>query len=397
MYNQSQSERISTSTFKSKIYIFNIKLIWFYLLGICALFSCKKEIKTFSPKDFDKKEKTTSKSLDLITKIPDGISIPDGMQWIPGGEFYQGAVDHDTIAMNHEKPRHKVAIKGFFMDTVEVTNAQFKKFVEATGYITLAERPVNWEELKLQLPPNTPRPHDSILQPGSLVFHKTKSSVTNFRNYAQWWNWTIGANWKHPSGPKSSIEGKDNQPVVHIAFEDALAYCKWAKKRLPTEAEWEYAARGGIENDIFFWGNDHTTLTENANTWTGEFPVYNDQKDGTEYLADVGSYPSNSYGLYDMAGNVWEWTTDWYNVDYYKEISQQDVTVNPKGASKPLNPSNPYATEKIIKGGSFLCSDTYCASYRSSARMNASPDSSTDHIGFRTVVSIDQLLSKTSN
>lgn len=373
-------------------------LICMFLLFACLQTSCKRKTK----------KSTTDRSLeiqgaidyqypDLITELPENVTVPKGMKWIPGGIFYQGAVDSDVMAMNHEKPRHKVAIHGFFMDSVEVTNSQFKKFVEETGYITLAERPVNWEELKLQLPPNTPKPHDSVLQPGSLVFKKTKSSVTNFRNYSQWWHWKIGANWRHPFGPGSSIKGKDKNPVVHIALEDAQAYCKWANRRLPTEAEWEYAARGGKNDAIFFWGNDASKLREYANTWTGEFPVYNDQADGAEHIMEVGMYPSNEYSLYDMAGNVWEWTEDWYNTEYYKSFTDGDLSINPKGAVKPLNPSNPYASEKVIRGGSFLCSDSYCASYRLSARMNAAPDSSTDHIGFRTVVSIDQLLSETTN
>lgn len=369
-----------------------------FFLFICIQTSCKRKTKDFDiERSSEIQNQANHQHLDLITDVPENVTVPKGMKWVPGGVFYQGAVDRDIMAMNHEKPRHKVAIHGFFMDSVEVTNAQFKKFVEETGYITLAERPVDWEELKLQVPPNTPKPHDSVLQPGSLVFKKTKSSVTNLRNYSQWWHWKIGANWKHPSGGDSSIKDKDNNPVVHIALEDAQAYCKWANRRLPTEAEWEYAARGGKNNTVFFWGNDASKLTEYANTWTGEFPVHNDQVDGAEHLMEVGMYPSNEYGLYDMAGNVWEWTEDWYNTEYYEKFTDQDLSINPKGAVKPLNPSNPYASEKVIRGGSFLCSDSYCASYRLSARMNASPDSSTDHIGFRTVVSLDQLLSKVNN
>ncbi|WP_108869654.1 formylglycine-generating enzyme family protein [Aquimarina aquimarini] len=334
---------------------------------------------------------TLTTSIQVIENIPEGVSIPTGMVWIPGGSFTQGAVKNDTLLMHHETPAHEVLIDGFFMDTTEVTNTQFQKFIEATHYVTVAERAVVWEEIKKQLPPNSPKPEDSLLQPGSLIFKKTNKSVPNLYDYSQWWIWKIGANWKRPSGPKSSIQGKQNFPVVHIAYEDAIAYCRWAGRRLPTEAEWEYASRGKNKNTIFFWGDNLKNLTKYANTWEGEFPTQNTTKDGYENKAPVGSYPSNSYGLYDMAGNVWEWTQDWYNTTYYKKLKQQGITHNPKGASKPYNPNNPTVQEKVIKGGSFLCSDSYCASYRNSARMATSIDSSLEHLGFRTVVSLDMI------
>jgi formylglycine-generating enzyme required for sulfatase activity len=219
-----------------------------------------------------------------------------------------------------------------------------------------------------------------------LVFKKTKSSVPNLFDYSQWWEWKIGASWKHPNGPGSDIVGKEDHPVVHIAFEDAQAYCKWAGRRLPTEAEWEYAARGGKTGAMFFWGNDMEQLSSFANSWEGEFPVVNTMADGYEKRAPVMGYPKNGFGLYDMAGNVWEWTSDWYNTEYYRELeSKHEVANNPKGADKAYNASNPYAKEKVIKGGSFLCSASYCASYRISARMATSPDSGMEHLGFRTV------------
>lgn len=312
---------------------------------------------------------------------------PKGMVWIPSGEFIQGAVPSDKMAMAHEKPGHKVYMDGFFMDIHEVTNAQFAQFVQETGYVTVAERKIDWEEMAKQLPEGTPKPHDSILRPGSLVFRKTKSTVPNLYDYSQWWEWKVGANWKHPHGPGSTIVGKEDHPVVHIAFEDAEAYCKWAGRSLPTEAQWEYAARGGKAGAVFFWGNDLELLPLRANTWEGEFPVRNNMKDGFERLAPVMSYPKNNFGLYDMAGNVWEWTSDWYNTDYYKELAQQKTVVkNPKGALTAYNASNPYAKERVIKGGSFLCSASYCASYRISARMATSPDSGMEHLGFRTVL-----------
>ena len=322
----------------------------------------------------------------VIKEQPKGMATPEGMVWIPGGSFVQGADEQDTLAMHHEKPAHTVWLDGFFMDITEVTNAEFSAFVKATKYVTLAERPVDWELLKQQLPAGTPRPHDSIMQAGSLTFSKAKKSLPNLYDFSQWWRWTIGANWKHPHGPDSTIVGKEDHPVVHIAYEDALAYCQWAGKQLPTEAQWEFAARGTQKESIFSWGNASTQLSERANTWEGEFPVNNTTEDGYKRTAPVKSYPSNSMGLYDMAGNVWEWTSDWYHIGYYKTLKEKGSTFNPRGADKGFNPDNPRASEKVIKGGSFLCSDSYCASYRLAARMGSSIDSSLEHLGFRTVL-----------
>ncbi|MDX1767259.1 MAG: formylglycine-generating enzyme family protein [Arenibacter troitsensis] len=328
----------------------------------------------------------------IIIEKPESIKVPDGMVWIPGGEFIQGAVPQDKMAMDHEKPAHKVKVDGFFMDVTEVTNAQFAKFVKETGYVTVAERAIDWEEMKTQVPEGTPKPHDSILQPGSLTFKKTKTSVPNLYDFSQWWNWTIGANWKQPNGPGSTIKGKDNEPVVQVAYEDALAYCEWAGRRLPTEAEWERAARGNKSESIYFWGDDDSILSQMANTWEGEFPVTNNKADGYEQRAKVKSYPPNDFGLYDMAGNVWEWTSDWYNTNYYNELGALNgPVVNPQGASTPYNPNMPYAKEKVMRGGSFLCNASYCASYRISSRMASSLDSSLEHLGFRTVATVDML------
>jgi formylglycine-generating enzyme required for sulfatase activity len=296
------------------------------------------------------------------------------------------------MAMQHDKPAIDVVVDGFFMDVTEVTNAQFKKFVSETGYITTAERAIDWEELKKQVPEGTEKPHDSVLQPGALTFKKTKTSVPNLYDFSQWWNWTIGADWKHPNGPGSSIVGKDDYPVVQISFEDAMAYCEWAGRRLPTEAEWELAARAGQGGTTFFWSDDISVLEQKANTWEGEFPVTNTKADGFELRAPVKSYPPNDYGLYDMAGNVWEWTSDWYNTNYYKEAKASGmVQKNPQGAKAPFTPNNPLAKERVIKGGSFLCSASYCASYRVSARMGSSMDSSLEHTGFRTVATAAML------
>ncbi|OIP46973.1 MAG: sulfatase [Flavobacteriaceae bacterium CG2_30_31_66] len=327
------------------------------------------------------------------TKVQN-LTPPEGMIWVPQKTFLQGAKEGDKYAMPREKPAHKVTVDGFFIDIAEVTNSQFKKFVEATNYLTVAERPIIWEEMKKQLPPGTPKPHDSILQPGSLIFNKNVKAIVGMENYYQWWTWKIGANWKQPQGPNSTIEGKDDFPVVHIAMQDALAYCKWANRRLPTEAEWESAALGSNTNTIFTWGNDTTLLDKNANTWQGTFPVKNESKDGFEYIAPVKSYPANSIGLYDMSGNVWEITSDYFNVNYYSELDISTPIINPKGAEKPYNPNNPYQVEYVMKGGSFLCNASYCASFRISAKMGVAEDSGSDHMGFRTVASVEMVNKK---
>jgi sulfatase modifying factor 1 len=314
-------------------------------------------------------------------------TTPNGMVWIPEGVFYQGALKSDRHAMEHEKPRHKVKIDGFYMDITVVTNKEFKKFINETNYITIAQRSVNWDEIKSQLPENTPKPHDSILKPGSLIFKKYKLPLGNLNDFFQWWEWKIGASWNNVSGDGLESDNiQDNLPVVHVSYEDAIAYCEWAGRRLPTEAEWEYAARANNKDNIFIWGNNINDLHLNANTWEGDFPVTNTQKDGYERLSPVKTYPPNDFGLYGMAGNVWEWTSDWYNIDYYSELSNtKGVCDNPGGPLKAYNPNNIYIQEKVIKGGSFLCNQSYCISYRISAKMGSSTDSSLEHLGFRTV------------
>jgi len=366
-------------------------IVCLYLIG--SFLSCKenKTLKT-SKKETATKEVNEEALTPLLVEQPDILETPKGMVWVPGGQFQQGAVPQDNMAMAHEKPAVKVSVDGFFMDITEVTNQQFRQFVTETGYVTVAERAIDWEELKKQVPEGTEKPHDSILQPGALTFKKAKSTLPNLYDFSQWWKWTIGANWRHPNGPESSIKGKDNYPVVQVSYEDAMAYCEWAGRRLPTEAEWELAARAGNYGTTYLWGDDASELSKKANTWEGEFPVKNTGIDGYELRAPVKSYPPNAYGLYDMAGNVWEWTSDWYNTNYYKEMATATSGLrNPLGAASPFTPNNPYAREKIIKGGSFLCSDSYCASYRVSARMGSSMDSSLEHTGFRTVASIDMV------
>jgi len=347
---------------------------------IIIFLSCKSE---------EKKEGETKTEPDYgIQEKPTDIKTPEGMVWIPGGIFQQGAVADDKMAMSHEKPAHPVFVDGFYMDMTEVTNKSYKEFVSATGYVTVAERTLNWEEIKKQVPPGTPKPHDSILQPGSLLFNKPESKIIDLHDYSQWWAWKVGANWKQPEGPGSSIKGKDNYPVVHIAYEDATAYCEWKGRRLPTEAEWEFAAKGGLTDAIYFWGNDDSKLPEMANTWNGDFPNNNSKADGFEGSAPVSSFPPNNYGLFDMAGNVWEHTSDWYSADYYKISLNHEMEHNPSGPDKPIDPS---IQAKVIKGGSFLCNASYCASYRVSARMSNSLDSSHEHLGFRTVATARML------
>lgn len=310
-----------------------------------------------------------------------------GMVWIPGGEFRMGSTD--ALARPDEQPVHRVRVGGFWMDQTEVTNGQFAEFVKATGYKTVAEREVDWEELKKQVPPGTHKPDDAMLKPGSLVFTPPTEPVSTASAVA-WWTWTIGANWRHPFGPTSALEGLEDNPVVHIAYEDAFAYAKWAGKRLPTEAEWEYAARGGLDAKSNVWG-DEPIDPKRCNTWQGHFPDTNTAEDGFKGTAPVKTYQANGFGLYDMAGNVWEWCADLYRPDTYARYvvaagGPSSVIDNPKGPERSLDPRNPHAPEsRVHRGGSFLCNDSYCASYRPSARMAAPPDTGMSHLGFRCV------------
>lgn len=304
-----------------------------------------------------------------------------GMVWIAGGAFDMGA-DNDQASPD-EYPKHRVRVTGFWMDTTEVTNAAFARFVAATGYKTIAERTPDWEELKKQLPPGTPKPDAGLMVPASLVFKETGGPV-NLQDYGQWWEWTKGADWKHPHGPNSNIKGKDNFPVVHISWLDAQAYCKWAGKRLPTEAEWEWAARGGLQNKIYPWGSESVNSgTPKGNFWQGDFPYHNTVKDKFFFAAPVASFAPNGYHLYDMAGNVWEWCADLYDDHYYSEVVPG--TLNPAGPKQSHDPAEPYAIKRVIRGGSFLCNDSYCSGYRVARRMKSTEDSGAEHLGFRCV------------
>lgn len=301
------------------------------------------------------------------------------MVLIPGGTFFQGG--EGTQASPDEFPRRKVEVDAFYMDETEVTNEQFLSFVTATNYLTVAERGVNWEELKLQLPPNTPRPPDSLLRPGSLLFTPTEGPA-DLSNPGMWWTWTVGVNWRHPEGAGSNIDDRMDHPVVHVSWDDANAYAMWAGKRLPTEAEWEYVARGGDSKNKYPWGETPVDkANDKANFWQGFFPYENLAKDGFYGTAPVKSFSPNEFGLYDMAGNVWEWCSDRYHANAYQLTS--GIVENPQGPVDSYDPLDPYVVKYVMRGGSYLCSESYCAGYRVSARMKSSKDSGFSHTGFR--------------
>ncbi len=299
------------------------------------------------------------------------------MAWIPGGTFMMGSNDHYP----EEAPAHPVTVDGFWMDQYTVTNAQFSHFVEDTDYVTSAERSPNPEEY--------PGAKPELLVPASVVFRRPGYGV-NLGDHYQWWLYVPGASWRHPLGPGSTLRGLAKHPVVHIAYEDARAYATWAGKQLPTEAEWEFAARGGLEGAAYVWGDEFEPEGRvMANTWQGDFPNENLLADGYEWTAPVGSFPPNGYGLYDMAGNVWEWTTDWYQ--QHSETEQTCcASLNPRGADieKSYDPRMPNVKipRRVMKGGSYLCAPNYCQRYRPAARMAQAVDTSTCHLGFRCIV-----------
>ena len=316
---------------------------------------------------------------------------PEEMVWIPGGEFIMGT--DDVRSFPNERPAHRVQVEGFWMDSHDVTNAEFAKFVEATGYVTTAERKPDWEELKKELPPGAPKPDDSVLVAGSLVFTPTSQPVP-LNDLSAWWRWVPGACWRHPEGPGSNIVGRENHPVVQISWDYAVAYAKWAGKRLPTEAEWEFAARGGLEGKRYPWGDEFRPNGKYmANTWQGLFPVTNTAEDGFVGTSPVKSFPPNGYGLYDMAGNVWQWCSDWYRVDAFTqittELASKNVCRDTGGPRESWDPADPNAPKRVVKGGSFLCNPSYCESYRPSARRGTPPDTGSSHTGFRCVISMD--------
>ncbi|MDB5257736.1 MAG: formylglycine-rating enzyme family protein [Chitinophagaceae bacterium] len=373
-----------------------IKIIASLLLASAVLYSCESKPEETAQTDSlavdsSKKEMCCTSKLpsrfSTVTKDSTVQSSGDtshaGMVWIAGGSFDMGA--DNKQASEDEYPKHKVTVNGYWIDATEVTNAQFEEFVKATGYVTTAEKKPDWEILKTQVEPGTPKPDESLLVPASLVFSAPIQTVS-LEDYSSWWSWKEGANWKHPHGPGSGIKGKENYPVVHISWYDAQAYCKWANKRLPTEAEWEFAARGGLKNNIYPWGDEAVNKSK-ANYWQGTFPNKNTEEDRFYFTAPVKSFPANGYGLFDMSGNVWEWCSDYYDNSYYTTLLNEHPkgVANPTGPEKSFDPQEPYAQKRVMRGGSFLCNDSYCSGYRAARRMKSTEDSGMEHVGFRCV------------
>jgi sulfatase modifying factor 1 len=308
---------------------------------------------------------------------------PAGMVWIPGGEFSMGSGDAAEMCGTNEpvfdaQPVHRVYVDGFWMDTTEVTNAQFRRFVEATGYVTIAERTPRAEDF-----PNVPK---EMLRAGSLVFSPPKGAVP-LNDVSGWWQYVAGASWKAPEGPGSNLLGKENFPVVHVAFDDAIAYARWAGKRLPTEAEWEFAARGGRAGAPYSWGQELKPGGKwQANIWQGHFPDQNTSEDGFVGLAPVASFSANAYGLFDVSGNVWEWCADWYRPDTYNQMAAQPQPAkNPAGPSESNDPTEPGVPKRVQRGGSYLCTDQYCTRYLVGSRGRGEPSTGSNHVGFRCV------------
>lgn len=313
---------------------------------------------------------------------------PHGMVWIPGGEFSMGAhdpPDGDDVGMKatlDSRPIHRVYVDGFYMDATDVTNAEFAAFVKAARYVTAAERKPRAEDFPGAPPEN--------LVAGSVVFSPPNHPVP-LNNHFQWWDYVHHADWRHPLGPESNLKGKENYPVVHVAYEDALAYANWAGKRLPTEAEWEFAARGGLAGKPYVWGDEFRPKGKwMANTHQGQFPVHDTGDDGHIGVSAVAQYPPNGYGLYDMAGNVWQWTSDWYRPDYYKELAAGGAARNPRGPDTSFDPAEPNQPKKVHRGGSFLCTDQYCSRYIVGTRGKGEPNTGTNHLGFRCLMTPEQ-------
>jgi formylglycine-generating enzyme required for sulfatase activity len=308
---------------------------------------------------------------------PDVRSGPSPAEpaWIPGGTFVMGS--DGPHASPAEGPPHEVVVDGFLMGVHPVTNAEFDRFVRSTGYVTVAERPIDVDEILRQVPPGTPPPPADALVPGSLVFAPTRTTIS-LDDWSKWWRWEPGADWRHPAGPSSSIVGKDDLPVVQVAWDDAQAYARWTGGRLPTEAEWEFAARGGLDRAEYAWGDaPFDPAHPQAHIYAGVFPMHPAEP------RPIGSFGANGYGLHDMSGNVWEWTSDWFSRTTYGRRQAQGIVRNPAGPESP-DPSDGIAG-RVLRGGSFLCSDVYCRGYRVSARSSAAPDSGASHIGFRVV------------
>lgn len=310
-----------------------------------------------------------------VNKTPPGPA-PEGMVWVPGGTFWMGCAE---CGMPDAAPVHLVSVDGFWMDQTPVTNAEFARFVRATGYLTIAERQPDPEDYPGALP--------ELLAPGSAVFTPPPADVP-LNNHLQWWQYIKGANWKQPEGPGSTIKGREDHPVVHIAWDDAAAYAEWVGKRLPTEAEFEFAARGGLDRNLYVWGNELKPGGRwPANIWQGRFPMHNTVEDGYERTSPVRAFPPNGFGLYDMGGNVWQWCSDWYRPDYFAKLAAGGIARNPQGPEDSFDPQEPGARKRVQKGGSFLCSDRYCARYLVGSRGKGAIDSGSSNVGFRCVKS----------
>lgn len=322
---------------------------------------------------------TSSPVTDSITAPKHGEKAREGLVFVPGGTFRMGSDAHYP----EEAPAHRVTVDSFWIDETPVTNAQFRRFVEDTGYVTFAELTPKASDYPGALP--------HMLKAGSLVFKQPGGKV-DLRNWSQWWAFVFGANWRRPYGRGSWIKGLDDHPVVHVAYPDAEAYALWAGKQLPTEAEWEFAARGGFDGKEFAWGDELTPEGRHmANTWQGIFPHENLRHDGYERTSPVKAFPPNGYGIYDMIGNVWEWTTDWYGPMHTEDAKKACcIPHNPRGPreDQSYDPSQPKIRipRKVLKGGSHLCAPNYCRRYRPAARHAEPIDTSTCHVGFRCVV-----------
>ena len=309
---------------------------------------------------------------------------PEGMVWIPGGEFSMGATEQPGMnevgmqATTDSRPIHRVYVDGFWIDATEVTNQQFAKFIEATKYVTVAERAPRAEDF-----PGAPVEN---LVAGAVVFAPPSQPVP-LNDHFQWWAYVKGANWRHPEGPASNLDGRDQYPVVQIAYDDAVAYANWAGKRLPTEAEWEFAARGGLSGKLYPWGDEFMPARHSmANSHQGHFPDHDTGDDGFRGIGPVAQFAPNAYGLYDVAGNVWEWGSDWYRPDYYTQLAAAGgVARNPRGPDTPFDPTEPTQKKRVHRGGSFLCTDQYCSRYMVGTRGKGEGSTGTSHVGFRLV------------
>jgi formylglycine-generating enzyme required for sulfatase activity len=302
-------------------------------------------------------------------------AAPAGMAWVPGGQFWMGS---DDPTMPDTRPWHRVYVDGFWMDKTDVTNAQFAVFVRATHYVTVAEIPPRQEDF-----PNAPKEN---LVAGGVVFTPPDHAVS-LHDQFQWWSYVKGASWKHPEGPGSDIKDRMNHPVVQVAYDDATAYCKWSGGRLPTEAEFEFASRGGLDRKPYDWGDEFMPGGKHmANTFQGHFPNHDTAEDGYRSTAPAGTFPTNGYGLWDMSGNVWQWVSDWYRPDYYGVLAASgQIAANPEGPSDSFDPEEPGVAKRVHRGGSYLCTDQYCRRYIAGARSKGTPDTGTNHLGFRCV------------